>query len=202
MSSSLEIQDGRRLRRADSRLRIYDAAMLLLETHGFDDLSIDDICREAGVGRATFFRIYKTKAALLLEFNRRLALRAAARPEVLENTNARDALFAIGEEIAGAWSEVSPSATALAVEFVRTLAASDPHEAHPELLKLVTNVVERGIERGELRATFTPEFLGSMALIQICAAAMLWFEDSDQDLSRLILEAVDHWFNGAGRKTA
>ena len=103
-----DIQDGRRLRRANSRERLYDAAMALLETQDFDDLSVDEICRQAGAGRATFFRIYGGKTGLILEFNRRLAARAAARLDALGKASARDSLFAIGDEIALAWQEVSP----------------------------------------------------------------------------------------------
>lgn len=199
MSSFSDMKDGRRLRRLDSRDRLYEAALSLLETCSFDDLSIDDICKEAGVGRATFFRVYKTKAGLLLEFNRRLAARAARRLETQDWKNAREALFVIGEEITNAWNEVGSETTSIAVDFISTVTVSELHKAHPELLKLVTSVMEHGIENGEIKATFPPDFLGSMALFYISAAAMLWFEDTDQDLSLLVQEAVESWLTGVCR---
>lgn len=199
MSTTSKPKDGRHLRRADSRQRIYEAALALLDTRSFDDLSIDDICKEAGVGRATYFRIYKTKPGLLLEFNRRLAMRAKSRLEELGEASAREALFVIGEEITTAWSEVSPTTTSLVVEFAGNLTLANLHEAHPDLLQLVISVVKRGITLGEIRAVFPPDFLGSLALSYMSAAALLWFEDTEQDLSLFMREAIDSWLNGTGR---
>ena len=116
MTANARTTDGRRQRRADSRERLYDAALGLLEYNRFGDLSITEICEEAGVGRATFFRIYGSKAGLLLEFNRRLALRAKTRLDRENPPTTRTRLSVIGEEIANAWSEVSREATQIATE--------------------------------------------------------------------------------------
>lgn len=198
MSTTSKSKDGRHLRRADNRQRIYEAALALLDTRSFNDLSIDDICKEAGVGRATYFRIYKTKPGLLLEFNRRLTVRAKLRLKELGKASAKESLFVVGEEIATAWNEVSPTAASIAVEFVGNLTLANLHEAHPDLLQLVISIVKRGITSGEIRAVFPPDFLGSLALFYISAAALLWFEDTEQDLSLFMQEAIDSWLNGAG----
>ena len=198
MTQVVKTQDGRNLRRADNRERIYEAAMRLLEARSFVDLSVEDICAEADVGRATFFRIFGAKTGLIVEFNRRLADHAEASLETVGDVSAREALFIIGEEITNAWNEASPSETSIARGFMQTVTLENIHEGHPELLKLVVRVVEQGLERGEIRSAFLPDFLGSIALFYMSAAAALWFDDTRQDLSVLMHEAIDHWLNGAG----
>lgn len=60
------LPDAPRDARARKSLAALRAAMLtLLETHRFDDLTVRQICKEAGIGYATFFRHYADKDALL-----------------------------------------------------------------------------------------------------------------------------------------
>jgi AcrR family transcriptional regulator len=60
------LPDAPRDARARKSLAALRAAMLtLLETHRFDDLTVRQICKEAGIGYATFFRHYTDKDALL-----------------------------------------------------------------------------------------------------------------------------------------
>ena len=56
--------DGRRLRRAGNRERIYEAAMLLLEDSSFDAVSIDDVFPFVLPGTVTS---YKFNTGLLVQ---------------------------------------------------------------------------------------------------------------------------------------
>ena len=62
-----------------TRREIFDAAMGLFDRRGFDAVTIEQICRAADVARGTFFLHFPSKAALLFEFNRRLAAELAER---------------------------------------------------------------------------------------------------------------------------
>jgi mycofactocin system transcriptional regulator len=48
--------------RADTRARIEQAALDLFTLKGFEQVTIDDVAAEAGIGRRTFFRYFATKA--------------------------------------------------------------------------------------------------------------------------------------------
>jgi AcrR family transcriptional regulator len=50
---------------ARNRLRILDAARRLLATHGFADLSLDAVAKEAGVGVGTVYRRFHNRAGLV-----------------------------------------------------------------------------------------------------------------------------------------
>ena len=74
---------------ASLRDRLAAAAFELFEDHGFENTTVDDIAQRAGVGRTTFFRIYRSKEdvifpehdQLLAQMDARLA---AATPETRE----------------------------------------------------------------------------------------------------------------------
>jgi AcrR family transcriptional regulator len=48
----------------EKRQRILEAARKLLVQHGFQDLALDEVAREAGVAKGTLFLYYKSKDAL------------------------------------------------------------------------------------------------------------------------------------------
>ena len=54
--------------KADRRQRIYQSAMQLFESRGFQATTFSDIAREAGVSRGTVFNYFPYKEALLIEY--------------------------------------------------------------------------------------------------------------------------------------
>lgn len=189
--------DGRTRRRIENGARIFDAAMELLSERSYDDIAVEEICAAAHVGRATFFRVYESKADLLLEFNRRLADRVQARLDTNHPQTVDDALRSVGEEIADTWSQTVPGVAALAIDFAQTAAGRGLHAAHPELLRIVVRIVEKGMSSGELETTLPAGLVGSLALVQTTAPVSYWFRHPKRNLHRLINEAIDHWLHGA-----
>lgn len=55
----------REVKKERMRRTIQDAAVRLFRTRGYDDVTVDQICRSAGVARSTFFRYYPSKADVL-----------------------------------------------------------------------------------------------------------------------------------------
>jgi AcrR family transcriptional regulator len=188
--------DGRSRRRQRNAAQLYDAASDLLASRSFDELSVEDICGHAGIGRATFFRIFGNKAGLLREFNRRLANDAAVRIANAETADVATTLGHIRAAIYDAWREAGPGHIRMAEEFVRAAPSNDPHSAHPELLGLIVDTVSRAVESGELSDAVPVELAASLALIQLIApmSYVLAGQDVDVDgLSRLLLE---QWLRG------
>ncbi|KAA8732337.1 TetR/AcrR family transcriptional regulator [Corynebacterium tuscaniense] len=53
-------------KRRATRLRIVESAARLVEKHGFDDVTVEDICAGAGISRRTFFNYMKSKDEAVL----------------------------------------------------------------------------------------------------------------------------------------
>lgn len=191
------VVDGRSLRRVENSARIFDAAMKLLETRSYAAISVEEICKAANVGRATFFRIFSTKADLLLEFNRRLAERVQKRLEQNEPQNLEQGLRLVGAEIAATWCQAPAGAAALAMEFTHATSTENLHEGHRALYEIVLRLIEGAITRGELGQTRSATLLASLALVQMTAPVGYWFRHPELDLAQLVGESVKHWLYGA-----
>ena len=188
--------DGRSMRRQDNAQRLYDAADELLTSTGFDDVSVDEICERAGVGRATFFRIYGSKSGLLREFNRRLADDAERRLDALGAADVRAALGQVADAIVDAWRDAGPGHLGMPRTFVQSLPHADPHDAHPELFGLVHTIVIAGIERGELPDTVPSGLAASLALTHLTAPIAYTLSGRSADIHRLAHTLLDQWYAG------
>jgi len=133
-----------------TRREIYEAAMALFARRGFAAVTIAEICEAADVGRGTFFLHFPSKAALLYEFNQRVAEEFRATLEE-PRAPARDELRALVERMAIELEAQAEIMTAMLAEFFaspETLAVAREHGS--ALLDLVTEIISRGQQRGEL----------------------------------------------------
>lgn len=86
-------------RRSTTPQHITDVAIELFTTHGFGEVSVDDVAQAAGISRRTLFRYYASKNAILWgDFDSHLAhlenLLDAVDPEVRLSAALRGALLA------------------------------------------------------------------------------------------------------------
>lgn len=58
---------GRQLKAQATKARIYDAAWHLIGERGFDQVSVDSICRRAGVAKGAFYHHFRSKGDLIVE---------------------------------------------------------------------------------------------------------------------------------------
>lgn len=56
----------REQKRRETRLRIRNEAARLVDEHGYDKVTVDDICRDAGISRRTFFNYVDSKDEAIL----------------------------------------------------------------------------------------------------------------------------------------
>jgi AcrR family transcriptional regulator len=195
---SLETTDGRSRRRQRNATQLYDAASDLLGSRSFDELNVEDICAHADIGRATFFRIFGTKAGLLREFNRRLAQDAAVRVAGAGATDIGTKLGHVRASIYDAWRTAGPGHVRMAEEFVRAAPSNDPHSAHPELLGLIVDTISTAVESGELPDSVPVELAASLALIQLIAPMSYVLSGQDVDVDQLSQLLLDQWLRGMG----
>lgn len=203
--SFIDATDGRAVRRRDNAKRLFDAAMRLAQQKGYQSVTADDICREAGVGRATFFRIYKSKAGLLREFNRRLASEIEALVEQSDGS-AIEKLSIVADEIAKAWQRGGAVLAAMVTDYISSSAQGASHWVHQEIYNLVVSIVSEGIKKGELRDSLKAEQLASLMLhqvnIAIVDAAAISGEGKTEEanLQALAEKVLEYFFNGAIQK--
>jgi AcrR family transcriptional regulator len=184
--------------RLDTRAAIFDAAVTLIEAQGYEQTSVEEICSAAGVGRATFFRHFETKAGLLREYNRRLAEDATQRIATLASTDATSRLQAVADAIHDAWVAAGPGLRRLGAD-AATLA--DPSGNRTELLALVLDVVRAGRAAGELATDLPPPLTAYLIVTHLAGATAWWFNHPDDDLHQLLDSALAQSLYGIAATT-
>jgi AcrR family transcriptional regulator len=196
------VPSRRERKRERTRRGIYDAAMRLFAKHGFAGVTITEICEAADVGRGTFFLHFPSKAALLYEFNQRVAedFRATLREP---RASAREELRALVERISIELAAHAEIMTAMLAEFFTSpetlAAASQLGSALPEL---VTEIVERGQGLGEFSRRINARlaaasFLATATTI-ISGEAFRDHRISKKEIHRQFLQLTFYGLSAAG----
>lgn len=186
--------------RREMRATIFDAAVRLFDEHGYEDTPVEEICDAAGVGRATFFRHFETKAGLLREFNRRVTEQARQRVQALGDAGFEGRLEAVRDVVHDAWITAGPGLRQLGAE-----APTMPNSAErflPEFLALVTEIVRDARAAGDLRSEVPPLLLAYFVVMHLTGAVSWWIAYPDDDLRALLDASLEQCLRGivpAGR---
>ncbi|MED7953542.1 MULTISPECIES: TetR/AcrR family transcriptional regulator [unclassified Streptomyces] len=160
-------------------------------------LTIEGIATAAGVGKATIYRRWPNKEALLVDMLHRME---APVPES-SGGSARDDLIAMVEYMRMR-GLAKRSRWVLKVALGQMQSWPELHTAYRERVigprrELARQVVRRGVADGLLRSDLDEELLGDMLLGPILARSILW-DDSDLEDPELAVRMVDAVLEGLG----
>lgn len=176
---------------------IYDAALALFDDAGFDETTVEEITARAGVGRATFFRHFDTKAGLLRVHNRRLVAVARGRLADVGPAPFGTRLRAVAGAIHDAWAPAGAGLRRLGLE---AIAAGDPtgETTHPELLDLVEQLLDDAVGAGEVSLDVPPRLAAYLVTTHLVAAVGWWLGNPDADLAQLLDALMAQCLDGLG----
>jgi AcrR family transcriptional regulator len=159
-----------------TRDRIYLAAIDLFNERPYTEVTVEEICERAEVGRATFFRFYGSKAGLLREFNDRIIERLQERIEAIADQSPVEQLWAVQDEITTAWGLSAPATREMAREWIRNANAAELTEGGttPELVALIADIVRDGQRAGQFTDRFDADFVAWMIVSSLSAAVGTW----------------------------
>ncbi|WP_182377493.1 TetR/AcrR family transcriptional regulator [Nocardioides sp. WS12] len=156
---------------------IFDAAVALMADRSYADITVEEICERAEVGRATFFRSYGSKAGLLGEFARQMAEVAAATLAASSAETAEARLGVIEEVVRDTWLESDAGIREMGAETIRAGMPRGGLDMHAELIALIAEIMRSGQESGEFRTTaLTPELLSWMLIVNLGLCVMDWLD--------------------------
>lgn len=157
---------------------IYTEAIGLFGRYGYDGLPVDRLCKEAGISKGSFFQYFPSKMHLLefvvLLFDHRLAQWMAEVRATESSSRAADRLAHL-YDAAVANTKLSPAETSFylfvthAVEHAGVLIEGIDVERHLE--HYVRQIVERGVQTGEIRGDIAPD--QTAYLIAVVVAALI-----------------------------
>lgn len=198
MSQSDEQPASRRVRKKErTRRAIYKAAMALFAKRGFDGVTIEDICGQADVAKATFFLHFPNKASLLFEavgeFGDELRELVA---EPLPS--AREDLQRVTRWVLQRWAQ---SREVMEPMFREVLSAPAAQlHAQPDAMAfadLIVDIVRRGQASGELRKDVMPE-IAATSFMASCftIVSVLVRQAPNADIAPFIEQYLDLLLHG------
>ena len=156
---------SRKLKRLETRERIFEAALVEFREAGFQKAQIDRIVERAGVARGTFYFHFPTKEHVLLELQRREE--SAATQRIAEGSHSAENLSeylhqlmdVLGSESVRANQEHPELIREMLAMYVRQPQAALVQPMQEPLLVEMIDFFHECAERGELRDDLSPEDL-------------------------------------------
>ncbi len=177
---------GRQERGKETRRNLIRTASRLWSERGFDDVTVEEICSEAGIGRTTFYLHFESKEQLLGSLAGATAAGVAADlDEAHDAASLDEQLDVLIRGIARRMQAVPKSLAQIVINSQRL----GLMKAGPEVLASSTRFADLAREvladarrRGELVRTADPEELGEI-------------------LGALTMDAIEAWATGRSRKS-
>lgn len=190
----------REKKKIETRNKIFEVAGRLFKEKGFENTTVDEITREAGIGKGTFFNYYPTKEALLVDFvkEKEELLFDLVQNELRKNIHVREkiknALLTVAKS-----NEKNKELTRLfVVEHLRHYGYNE--RTSRGLNTLLNKILEKGVEAGEIRNSIDIRKASENITGIYYASLMEWlWSESDYSFSEDISIKIDMIFDGIGR---
>lgn len=184
-----------------TRREIYTTAMKLFAENGYDGVTIEDICRNANVAKATFFLHFANKAALLQDFNEEITQTLAEKLSGHQGS-AEEQLVLLLSSFREAWDKNAPVLQKMLRDFIdQPTMLANAAAVNESIAALVTEIVRRGQERGELRIGLSPE-LASISIVSSWSAIAAWWNEIDvPNDDSASMQIIDITLNGLKKRS-
>jgi len=173
ISYGLSIMATQDQRRAQTRQKIIKSARKLFKNQGFDEVSVNQIVKEANVAKGTFYQYYETKIDVLVDLTRDDGAEKtrAALESVRAGASALPVLDAYVESLCE-WFEAHENfAEAIILSTLKSVGNEDTSDASrysrtflKELMKLAQ---AQGVLRDDVEAMELSKIIGSALVISV-----------------------------------
>lgn len=170
----------REKKKASTKESLLNAAEKLFRERGYAETTVDQIADLAQVSKVTFYGYFKAKEDLLTGLHNRVLESALARinqPEQ-KNTGAVATLKTLASDL-GRWTEENSDLfKVLLTEKTLPLGTCSPADSNSECpaAQAMIDILERGIESGELRADIDAKRIGRYLALISFSEKLSWLQ--------------------------
>ncbi|MCP5055476.1 MAG: TetR/AcrR family transcriptional regulator [bacterium] len=180
-------------RKRERRLRIYNAAVGLFRSQGFERTTVNQIAEAADIAPATFFNHFQSKSALLGHMTTDIldVVGLMLEDELKAAESTHDRLIGFVANAADQIAETRDLARDVLLELVRT--ESEPGQQPPYVGRIhepFAAMLREGQERGDVRRDQDAAFLAEMVVGILNAAITNWLADSHYPIEQRLRQAV------------
>ncbi len=187
-------------KKIETKNNIFEAAGRLFKEKGYVNTTVDEITREAGIGKGTFFNYYPTKEALLMDFvkQKEELVYDLVLKELKKNTSVREKIKNVLVLVAKS-NERDKELTKLFVfEHMRRYGYDERKSTGLNIL--ICDLLEKGIGTKEVKkSTDIKKAAGNITGVYFASLLEWLWSQSDYSFSEDISIKIDMIFDGIGR---
>lgn len=158
-----------------TRKKLLSSARELISSRGFDDVSVEDITKHAGVAKGTFYHYFDTKEAVVVALSRESMEDLADRAIHMEGTLRERLAFCIQVMM----EQLEFSGVRLVRQWMRSV--MDPSPGGQDGVQdisfgydVFSRIFIRSVERGELKPDASVDTLTKLLLSHVYGAIVIW----------------------------
>jgi AcrR family transcriptional regulator len=186
------------LKSKETKEKIFQAAIRILQRNGYENLSIKNICEEAGVSNGSFYHHFKTKDDLLSYY---IEAQPAVSPDVLDlPKDAEDAKDAIVQ----VYLDYADYCKKLGVDFVAGYYNPKNQALNPDIrterpypIVTVQQYLERAVDANAISLKLTvAEVVNDIRMLVIGNAFEWAMRNGEVDISTNMKRSISHYLDG------
>lgn len=180
--------NSRKKQANETRTRIYETAVELMQEHGFEKITVEEICKEAGVAVGSFYYHFQSKNDILTEvFHRADEFFVAHKAEIIEEKDAP-------AQIAGFFHQYAAYTASTDIEFTKHLYNTNNKyflTTDREMYQLLRSLIENGQKQKTITDAMTAD---EIVVYMFIAARGLVFDWCLHDGEYNLEEAAEKYF--------
>ncbi|MEA4901245.1 TetR/AcrR family transcriptional regulator [Desulfitobacterium sp.] len=169
--------------------RLYNTALHLFHTRGYEITSIEQITQQADVGKGTFYNYFESKEAVVLEFSRRRYQEMIRQGRLTQSHTVRERLSTFLE----AWADFMIHEREMAWI---TIKQRDYAELDKGLHYGIIGVINLGQREGEISDRFDPDFLAESLEGMVLQHFIHWHVTQDGNLKEEMERIISLFLEG------
>jgi AcrR family transcriptional regulator len=188
----------RERQKLDLRELIYETALQLFRTQGFDKTTVQQIASAGGIGKGTFFNHFFSKDQVLQEWYRRITQTALDEVFNTAFASGRQAILALMNHLTVAVSADPLLWDAKAAATTSELLKKEEKDLDKEVLAFCKQAIERDLAKYQPVTRVDTNFLAEMILTVLTGSGHSWsVAGHRQDLSKILEQRVSFILDAA-----
>lgn len=196
----------REKKKAITKNKIFEVSGKLFKEKGFENTTINEITKEAGIAKGTFFNYFPTKEALLFYFAEQKAdlVYKLIEKEIIGNLPTKIKIKKFLVTLAEIYEEDKDLTKLLFFEYGKYIANSrkflvKERNPHSRVVKVIHVLLQEGKEKKEVRNSIDIQMAAETLDAMYFHTLMMWMKsESKQSFSKDISAKVDLLFEGIG----
>lgn len=196
----------REKKKLETKNRIFEVSGRLFKEKGFENTTIDEITKEVGIAKGTFFNYFPTKESLLLYFREQKheLIHELLEAEKSKNVPTKEKVRGFLVSLAESYEKDKELTKLFILEYRRYVMHSglkpdDKNSMHCHFNRILHDLLEEGSKNGELKKGTDLKIAAEVLGVVYFHTLVLWLRsDNDISFSGDISAKIDLLFKGIG----